>query len=158
MQHRSVWLGLMQRRSVWLGLNWPHCCDFGGDTCDGLRWSAMVLEASKPQQNAPFHHIVWPGLMKTCHRGSRLATLLRFLWRYMRWYAMVCDASRSSKSQENGPFHRIVTVRCCTPAMGRSKAPTIHQNCMRCAAMHFPTCFPTFLFPILEYLSHLLSE
>ena len=26
----------------------------------------------------------------------------------MRWYAMVCDASRSSKSQENGPFHRIV--------------------------------------------------
>ena len=26
----------------------------------------------------------------------------------MRWCAMVCDASKSSKSQENGPFHRSV--------------------------------------------------
>ena len=26
--------------------NWPHCCNFGGDTCNGLRYSAMVLEAS----------------------------------------------------------------------------------------------------------------
>ena len=42
--------------------DWPHCCAFGGDTCDGLRWSAMVLEASKSQQNAPLYRIVWPGL------------------------------------------------------------------------------------------------
>ena len=43
--------------------DWPHCCDFGGDTCDGLRWSAMVLEATKSQENTPFHRIVWPGLI-----------------------------------------------------------------------------------------------
>ena len=43
--------------------NWPHCCDFGGETCDGLRWAAMVLDASKSQQNAPFHRIVWLGLI-----------------------------------------------------------------------------------------------
>ena len=42
--------------------NWPHCCDFGGDTCDGLRYAAMVLEASRSQQNAPFNRIMWPGL------------------------------------------------------------------------------------------------
>ena len=30
------------------------------------------------------------------------------------------------------------TLRCRTLAMGRSKA-AIHQNCMRCAAMHFQT-------------------
>ena len=23
---------------------WPHCCDCLGDTCDGLRWSAMLLK------------------------------------------------------------------------------------------------------------------
>ena len=49
--------------------DWPYCCDFGGDTCDGLRWSAMVLEATKPQENAPFHRIVWPGLI-TCKTGG----------------------------------------------------------------------------------------
>ena len=43
--------------------DWPHCCDFGADTCDRLRWSAMVLKALKSQQNVPFHRIVWPGLM-----------------------------------------------------------------------------------------------
>ena len=41
---------------------WPHCCDFGADTCDMLRWSAMVRKALKSQQNAPFYRIVWPGL------------------------------------------------------------------------------------------------
>ena len=30
--------------------DWPHCCDFRGDTCDDLRWFAMLLEA----QNRPF--------------------------------------------------------------------------------------------------------
>ena len=25
--------------------SWPHCCVFLGDTCDGLRWSAMFLKA-----------------------------------------------------------------------------------------------------------------
>ena len=33
------------------------------------------------------------------------------------------------------------TLRCCTPAMGRSKAPAMYQNRMRCAAMHFLTCW-----------------
>ena len=33
--------------------------------CDGLRWAAMLLEPSKPQQNGLFHRIVWPGLNKT---------------------------------------------------------------------------------------------
>ena len=42
---------------------WPHCCVFGTDTCDRLRWSAMVLKALKSQQTAPFHRIVWPGLI-----------------------------------------------------------------------------------------------
>ena len=46
--------------------NWPHCCDFGGDTCDGLRGAPMVLDASKSQQNAPFHCILWPGLICVC--------------------------------------------------------------------------------------------
>ena len=31
--------------------------------CDGLRWSAMLLDASKSQQNGLFHRIVWQGLM-----------------------------------------------------------------------------------------------
>ena len=39
---------------------------------------------------------------------SRLAPLLRFFKRHMRWSAMVCDASRSSESQENDPFHPSV--------------------------------------------------
>ena len=52
--------------------DWPHCCDFVGDTCDGLRGDAMVLDASKSQQNAPFHRIVWPGL-----NGSTLHAILR---------------------------------------------------------------------------------
>ena len=43
--------------------DWPHCCDFAAESCDRLRWSAMVLKALKSQQNAPFHHIVWPGLI-----------------------------------------------------------------------------------------------
>ena len=34
--------------------------------------------------------------------SSRLATLLRFLRRHLRWSAMVCDAYRSSKLLENG--------------------------------------------------------
>ena len=25
--------------------DWPHCCDFRGDTGNDLRWSAMLLEA-----------------------------------------------------------------------------------------------------------------
>ena len=41
--------------------DWPHCCDFEGDTCDGLRWAAMLLKATESQQNALFHRIVWPG-------------------------------------------------------------------------------------------------
>ena len=53
--------------------NWPHCCDFGGDTCDGLRWAAMVLDASKSQQNAPFHRIVWPGQSRReCAASQRM--------------------------------------------------------------------------------------
>ena len=32
------------------------------------------------------------------------------------------------------------TLRCYTRAMGRSKAPAMYQNPMRCSAMHFPTC------------------
>ena len=46
------------------------------------------------------------------------------------WWASKKDAIR--------PSH---TLRCSTPAIGRSKAPAIHQNRMRCAAMHFPTCW-----------------
>ena len=42
--------------------DWPHCYDFEADTCDRLRWSAMVPKALKSQQNASFHRIVWPGL------------------------------------------------------------------------------------------------
>ena len=33
------------------------------------------------------------------------------------------------------------TLRCYTPAMGRSKAPAMYQNRMRSAAMHFPSCW-----------------
>ena len=29
----------------------------------------------------------------------------------------------------------------CTPTMRRSNAPAMHQNRMRCPAMHFPTCW-----------------
>ena len=31
------------------------------------------------------------------------------------------------------------TLRCCTPAMGPSKAPGMYQNRMQCAEMPFPT-------------------
>ena len=33
------------------------------------------------------------------------------------------------------------TLRCCTPAMGFSKAPAMQQNHLRWPAMHFPTCW-----------------
>ena len=45
----------------WLA-DWPHCCNFQGGTCDGLRWPAMLLKASESQQNGTFHRIVWPSL------------------------------------------------------------------------------------------------
>ena len=51
--------------------DWPHCCNFGGDTCDGLQGDAMDLDASKLQQNAPFHHIVWPGLIGSPRYSQR---------------------------------------------------------------------------------------
>ena len=34
--------------------HWPHCCDFRGDTCDDLRWSAMLLEAQNRRKMAHF--------------------------------------------------------------------------------------------------------
>ena len=43
--------------------DWPHCCYIKGETCDGLRWAAMLLESSKSQQNGLFHRIVWPSLV-----------------------------------------------------------------------------------------------
>ena len=43
--------------------DWPHCCNFRGDSWGDLRWSAMVLKASKLQQIALFHHILWQGVM-----------------------------------------------------------------------------------------------
>ena len=30
--------------------------------CNGLQWSAMLLEASNSQENAQVHRIVWQGL------------------------------------------------------------------------------------------------
>ena len=58
--------------------DWPHCCVFGADTCDGLRWCAMVLKALKSQQNAPFHRIVWPGLKALPHAAMKWVIFLRF--------------------------------------------------------------------------------
>ena len=46
--------------------HWPHWCDFGRYSCDVLRWAAMVLNASKSQENTHFHCIVWPGLISCC--------------------------------------------------------------------------------------------
>ena len=43
--------------------DWPHCCDFERNTCDGMRWAAMRLKATESQQNALFHRIMWPGLI-----------------------------------------------------------------------------------------------
>ena len=51
--------------------DWPHCCDFVADTCDRLRWSAMVPKALTSQQNASFHRIVWPGLMSFMDSPSK---------------------------------------------------------------------------------------
>ena len=50
------------RNSLSWVADWPHCCDIGGDTCDGLRWLAMLPEASKSQQNDLFYNILWTGL------------------------------------------------------------------------------------------------
>ena len=36
-----------------------------------LRWSVTVLEASKSQDNAPFHRIVWQGLKGCTHRATK---------------------------------------------------------------------------------------
>ena len=49
--------------------DWPHCCDFGGYTCDVLQWATMVLNASKLQKNTHFHRIVWLGLMGGSRQG-----------------------------------------------------------------------------------------
>ena len=40
--------------------------------------------------------------------SGRLATLLQYLWGYLRRSAMACDASRILKSQENALFYLIV--------------------------------------------------
>ena len=34
--------------------DWPHCCDFEGDTCDDLRWSVMPLKAQNRREMAHF--------------------------------------------------------------------------------------------------------
>ena len=34
--------------------DWPHCCDFRGDTCDDLRWSAMLLKAKNRRKMSHF--------------------------------------------------------------------------------------------------------
>ena len=58
------WKSQENRKNIpsWVA-DWPHCCDFEGDTWDGVQWCAMLLEASESQENAPFHRIVWPGLI-----------------------------------------------------------------------------------------------
>ena len=34
--------------------DWPHCCDFKGDTCDNLPWFAMLLEAQNRRKMPHF--------------------------------------------------------------------------------------------------------
>ena len=34
--------------------DWPHDCDFEGDTCDDLRWPGMFLEAKNRRKMAHF--------------------------------------------------------------------------------------------------------
>ena len=34
--------------------DWPHCCHFERDTCDGLRQSAMLLEAQNRKKMTHF--------------------------------------------------------------------------------------------------------
>ena len=58
--------------------DWPHCCEFIGHSCDGLRCTAVLLEPSKSQENSPFHRIVWPGLKARPHDAMKWGILLRF--------------------------------------------------------------------------------
>ena len=48
------------------GADWPHCCDFGADTCDGLRWAAMALKSFKIAAKCPIslHRVAGP--FSTC--------------------------------------------------------------------------------------------
>ena len=43
--------GDYENTPLWVA-DWPHCCDFKGGSCDGLRCAAMPLDPSKSQQNA----------------------------------------------------------------------------------------------------------
>ena len=43
--------------------DWPHCCDFRGDICDDVRWSAMLLKAQNRSKTAHF--------IATCGRAFR---------------------------------------------------------------------------------------
>ena len=49
-----------------------------------------------------------------------------------------CGVEGCVEEGGNRPSH---TLRCCTPSMGCSEDPAMHQNSMRCFAMHFPTCW-----------------
>ena len=50
---------------LWVA-DWPHCCDFKEDTCDDLRWSAMLLEAQNRREMAQF--------IAACGRAYTLST------------------------------------------------------------------------------------
>ena len=45
------------QHKVWQGLylaSWPRCCDFWGNQCNGLRWSAMLLVAQNCREITHF--------------------------------------------------------------------------------------------------------
>ena len=45
--------GEFENTPSWVA-DWPHCCDFLGDTCDDLRWCAMLLEPQNYRKTAHF--------------------------------------------------------------------------------------------------------
>ena len=106
--------GEYENISSWVA-DWPHCCDFGADNCDGLQWSAMVLKALESQQNAPFHRILWPGLMIGQVRGSPVGarvTHLRWLWPDMFFACFIYKRSLPSAMSMSAAVRCLCGSKC----------------------------------------------
>ena len=81
-------------------VDWPHCCDFLGDTCDDLRWSAMLLLPQNRRKTAYFiaacgqayTHVASKGSATRCddaHLRGGVPKLLRC--REITWDALRCQ-------------------------------------------------------------------
>ena len=74
--------------------DWPHCCDFLGDRCDDLRWSAMPLEPKNRRKTAHF--------IARCGRA--------YTYTYITWYHR--SLSSAQKSVAISEFPSMLRFSC----------------------------------------------